>query len=55
MTQPDTDTEVLERILHFPDGLPGFPDLERFVLVDLREDAPSRSCAASTIPTSRWS
>lgn len=24
--------------LHFPDGLPGFPDLTQFVLVELRED-----------------
>ncbi len=29
---------VLEKALHFPDGLPGLPDLERFVIVELRED-----------------
>ena len=34
----DLDDQVLEKILHFPDGLPGFPDLEQFILVDLRED-----------------
>lgn len=29
---------LLEKTLHFPEGLPGLPDLERFVIVDLRED-----------------
>jgi flagellar assembly factor FliW len=29
---------VLEKALHFPDGLPGLPDLENFVIVELRED-----------------
>ncbi|MCP3997441.1 MAG: flagellar assembly protein FliW [bacterium] len=29
---------VLEKALHFPDGLPGLPDLEHFVIVELRED-----------------
>ena len=29
---------LLEKALHFPDGLPGLPDLERFVIVELRED-----------------
>ena len=30
--------DVLEKALHFPDGLPGLPDLEHFVIVELRED-----------------
>ncbi len=29
---------LLEKALHFPDGLPGFPELEHFVIVELRED-----------------
>jgi flagellar assembly factor FliW len=29
---------VVEKALHFPDGLPGLPDLENFVIVELRED-----------------
>jgi flagellar assembly factor FliW len=29
---------VIEKALHFPDGLPGLPDLENFVIVELRED-----------------
>jgi flagellar assembly factor FliW len=29
---------ILEKSLHFPDGLPGLPDLENFVVVELRED-----------------
>ena len=29
---------VLEKALHFPDGLPGLPDLEHFVVVELRDD-----------------
>ncbi|MDX2467934.1 MAG: flagellar assembly protein FliW [Acidimicrobiia bacterium] len=31
-------TALLEKALHFPDGLPGFPELEHFVIVELRED-----------------
>lgn len=29
---------LLEKALHFPDGLPGLPELEHFVIVELRED-----------------
>jgi flagellar assembly factor FliW len=29
---------LVEKALHFPDGLPGLPDLEHFVIVELRED-----------------
>lgn len=29
---------LLEKALRFPDGLPGLPDLENFVIVELRED-----------------
>lgn len=29
---------LLEKALHFPDGLPGLPELENFVVVELRED-----------------
>ncbi|MDJ0496347.1 MAG: flagellar assembly protein FliW [Acidimicrobiia bacterium] len=31
-------SDLFEKALHFPDGLPGLPDLERFVIVELRED-----------------
>jgi flagellar assembly factor FliW len=31
-------TALLEKALHFPDRLPGLPELEHFVIVDLRED-----------------
>jgi flagellar assembly factor FliW len=37
MDQPEHDT-LIEKALHFPDGLPGLPDLERFVIVELRAD-----------------
>ncbi len=36
MSEPD-DQNLLEKVVHFPDGLPGFPELERFVVVELRE------------------
>lgn len=40
--QPSADpagaSDLFEKALHFPDGLPGLPDLERFVIVELRED-----------------
>lgn len=29
---------LLEKALHFPEGLPGLPELEHFVIVELRED-----------------
>lgn len=29
---------LVEKALHFPDGLPGLPDLEHFVIVELRDD-----------------
>jgi flagellar assembly factor FliW len=37
MDQVERDA-LIEKALHFPDGLPGLPDLERFVIVELRED-----------------
>ena len=33
-----TETDIREKVIRFPDGLPGFPELEQFVLIDLRED-----------------
>ncbi len=33
-----TEQEVQDKILHFPDGIPGFPDLRDFLLVDFHED-----------------
>ena len=40
--EPSTDQSehkaLFEKSLHFPDGLPGLPDLEHFVIVELRED-----------------
>ena len=33
------ETAVGGEELHFPDGLPGFPELTQFVLIELREDA----------------
>lgn len=30
--------DLIEKALHFPDGLPGLPDLENFVIVELRDD-----------------
>ncbi len=38
MTTNLTETDVQEKVLHFRDGLPGFPDLHRFLLVDFHED-----------------
>ena len=38
MTTNLTDQEVEEKLLHFRDGLPGFPELQRFLLVDFHED-----------------
>ena len=35
---PSEHKDVFEKALHFPDGLPGLPDLEHFVIVELRED-----------------
>jgi flagellar assembly factor FliW len=35
---PAEAADLFEKALHFPDGLPGLPDLERFVIVELRED-----------------
>ena len=29
---------LLEKAHHFPDGLPGLPELEHFVIVELRDD-----------------
>lgn len=37
MDQPEHKA-LLEKALHFPDGLPGLPELEHFVIVELRED-----------------
>jgi len=37
MSQP-TDDNLEEKVVHFTDGLPGFPDLERFVVIELREN-----------------
>lgn len=37
MDQPEHEG-LVEKVLRFPDGLPGLPELERFVIVELRED-----------------
>jgi flagellar assembly factor FliW len=37
-TTHSTDEDLAEKILFFPDGLPGFPELHRFLLVDFHED-----------------
>jgi flagellar assembly factor FliW len=37
MDQAELDA-LMEKVLHFPDGLPGLPDLERFLIEDVRED-----------------
>ena len=42
---------LLEEALHFPDGLPGLPTLEHFVIVELREDGVFQHCKASTTLT----
>lgn len=33
-----TEETATGEALHFPEGLPGFPDLKQFILVELRED-----------------
>jgi len=33
---------LVEKALHFPEGLPGLPDLEHFIGVELREDGAFR-------------
>ena len=38
VTTDMTEQEVREKVLHFPDGIPGFPDLREFLLVDFHED-----------------
>lgn len=38
MTTTTADAEIEEKILRFPDGIPGFPELQRFVIVEFRED-----------------
>ena len=38
LTTTTADAGVEDKILHFPDGIPGFPQLERFVIVEFRED-----------------
>lgn len=37
MSEPIADN-LEEKIVHFTDGLPGFPELERFVVIELREN-----------------
>jgi flagellar assembly factor FliW len=37
-TEQTEHKAIYEKSLHFPDGLPGLPDLEHFVIVELRED-----------------
>jgi flagellar assembly factor FliW len=37
-TDQNEHKALFEKALHFPDGLPGLPDLEHFVIVELRED-----------------
>jgi flagellar assembly factor FliW len=38
VTTRTAGTGLEEKILHFPDGLPGFPHLERYVIVEFRDD-----------------
>jgi len=35
----NADPTIEDRIIHFPDGIPGFPNHRRFVLVELAPDA----------------
>ena len=44
-------TALLEKALHFPDRLPGLPELEHFVIVELREDGAFSSYKASITST----
>ena len=37
MTEPG-DEILQEKLVHFLDGIPGFPNLERFVVIELRDD-----------------
>ena len=38
MTTHLTEPEIEDKILLFRDGIPGFPDLHRFLLVDFHDD-----------------
>jgi len=38
VTTNPTDQDLMEKVLFFPDGIPGFQDLHRFILVDFHED-----------------
>lgn len=38
VTTDMTEQEVKDKVLHFRDGIPGFPDLRDFLLVDFHED-----------------
>jgi flagellar assembly factor FliW len=37
-TDPGETKDIIEKALHFPDGLPGLPEMEHFVIVELRDD-----------------
>ena len=37
MSKPG-DEILQEKLVHFLDGIPGFPELERFVVIELRDD-----------------
>ncbi len=37
MSQP-ADENIEKKVVHFVDGIPGFPTLERFIVVELRDD-----------------
>lgn len=38
LTTPATDGGLEEKVLSFRDGIPGFPHLQRFLIVEFRED-----------------
>lgn len=38
MSDRETPWDLTDQILHFPEGLPGFPHLVRFVVAELVED-----------------
>ncbi len=38
MSATEDTSAAAGEALHFPDGLPGFPDMKQFVLIEFRED-----------------
>ncbi len=38
MTTEAAPSDLEDKVLHFHDGIPGFPHLKRFIIVEFRED-----------------